>query len=167
MAGHSASRPWIRRPMTWDYPMPGYAGRRWRRSWRPGSPLTSAATRLSVGHPVENGPAETVVAVTDLARERVLTPAERAAVLRVVAALPGLTYRGEVADRAGRPGEAFSIDSAYSGLMTRYTLIVDPRGGGLLGFEEMLTRSAGKLNVAIPSVIGYESYLVADHAAMP
>ena len=137
--------------------------------WRDRPPAaTDAATAwLRIGHPPENGPAETIVAVTDLARERVLTPGERAAVLHVVAALPGLKYHGSVEDRAGRTGVAFSVDSAYSGLMTRYTLIVDERTGALLGHEQMLTRTAGKLGVSIPSVISYETYLVGDRAAIP
>jgi hypothetical protein len=131
-----------------------------------GRPPAAATAWLQIGHPAANGPAETLIAVTDLARERVLTPAERAATLRVVAALPALTYRGTVIDRAGRAGEAFAIDSNYSGLPTRYTLIVDPVDGRLLGFEQMLTTTAGLLRVAVPSVIGYDAYLVADHAAM-
>jgi hypothetical protein len=140
--------------------------------WAPGNdrpPTGTAAAKewLKIGHPAENGPAETIVAVTDLFRERVLSPAERAAVLRVVAQLPGLKANGRVEDRAGRVGEAFSIESGYSGLLTRYTLIVNPATGELLGYEQMLTKSAGKLNVKIPSVIGYESYLASNHAALP
>ena len=132
---------------------------------RPPTGTDQAAAWLKMGHPAENGPAEVMVAITDLARERVLTPAERAAVLRVLARVPGLMANGEVEDRAGRIGQAFSLNSRYTGLMTRYTLIVDPATGEFLGFEQMLTENAGKLNVKIPSVIGYESYLVADHAA--
>jgi len=134
---------------------------------RPPAATDSAAAWLRIGHPPENGPAETIVAVTDLARERVLTPGERAAMLRVVAALPGLKYHGSVEDRVGRTGVGFSVDSAYSGLMTRYMLIVDERTGALLGHEEMLTRTAGKLGVAIPSVVSYEAYLVRNYAAIP
>jgi hypothetical protein len=133
---------------------------------RPPTGTDQAAAWLKMGHPAENGPAEVMVAITDLVRERVLAPDERAAVLRVLARVPGLMANGEVEDRAGRAGQAFSLNSRYTGLMTRYTLIVDPATGAFLGFEQMLTESAGKLNVKIPSVIGYESYLVADHAAL-
>jgi hypothetical protein len=87
---------------------------------RPPAATDSAAAWLQIGHPPEHGPAETIVAVTDLARERVLTPGERSAVLRVVAELPGLKYHGSVEDRAGRTGLGFSVESANSGLMTRY-----------------------------------------------
>ncbi|MFC8454595.1 CU044_5270 family protein, partial [Kitasatospora sp. NPDC057223] len=105
-----------------------------------------------------DGPAGAAEAVHDLVTERVLSPGQRAAVLRLLAALPGMAVSGEVVDRAGRPGVAFSADSAASGLPTRYTFIVDPVSGQLLGQEETLTESAGKLNVPVPSVIGYDAY---------
>jgi len=43
-------------------------------------------------------------------------------------------------------------------------LIVDERTGALLAHEEMLTQSAGKLGVPIPSVISYQAYLVGDRS---
>ncbi|MEU1756863.1 hypothetical protein ABZ436_29990 [Micromonospora matsumotoense] len=46
-------------------------------------------------------------------------------------------------------------------------MIVDPGLGALLGYEEVLTTTAGKLNVAIPAVISYRSYLVAEYGPMP
>ncbi|MFG3713329.1 hypothetical protein [Micromonospora sp. NPDC047730] len=47
--------------------------------------------------------------VAQLAGLRLLNPAQRAAVLRLLADLPGITVTGTVTDRAGRTGEAFSI----------------------------------------------------------
>lgn len=41
----------------------------------------------------------------------------------------------------------------------RRTAIIDPATGALLGVETMLTERAGALNVRIPSVISYTSYL--------
>ena len=118
---------------------------------------------LAIGHPVENGPAERLVAVRDAYGQMPLPPAVRAAVLRFVAATPGIRLAGRVTDRAGRPGIAVSLDSDYSGLPTRYTLIFDERDGRLLGDEEMLTTTAGKLNVPVPSVIGYTTYVDAHY----
>ncbi|GAA4958985.1 CU044_5270 family protein [Actinoplanes utahensis] len=135
--------------------------------WREKPPVDGITAWLQQGHPVENGPAETIVAVTDLARERVLTPAVQAAVLRTVAALPGLTYDGVVTDRLGRQGQAFSLLSDMGGLPSRYTLIVDPATGRFLGHEQMLTETAGKLNVRIPAVIGYEAYRTAEFSSVP
>jgi hypothetical protein len=117
------------------------------------------ARQLERGHPVENGPAERLVAIGDAYGAMPIPPAVRAAVLRYLADTPGLTLTGRVTDRAGREGLAVSVDSDYSGLPTRYTFIIDPRDGRLLGSEDTLTTSAGKLNVPVPSVIGYTVFL--------
>jgi hypothetical protein len=113
------------------------------------------AGQLAVGHPTGYGVAEMLVAVTDLWREQALPPELQAAVLRLLADQPGLVNRGRVFDRAGRPGIAISVDSDYSGLPTRYTIIFDDSTGMLRDYEETLTTTAGKLNVPIPSVISY------------
>jgi hypothetical protein len=136
--------------------------------WR-GTPPTTDDLKayLAIGHSAANGPAETLVAVTDLARERVLTPELRAAALRAVAQLPGLAYDGTVTDRAGRSGQAFSVISDHTGLPTRHTLIVDPATGALLGYESMLTKTAGKLGVRVPAVVSYETYLQAEFSTIP
>ena len=58
-----------------------------------------------------------------------------------------------------------SLTSAMSGLPTRYVLIFDQVTGQLLDDEEILTRTAGKLNVAIPAVISYTVYLRAGRTS--
>ncbi|MEU8237043.1 CU044_5270 family protein [Actinoplanes missouriensis] len=137
--------------------------------WKDAPPADPAklADWLAIAHPRENGPAETIVAVTDLARERVLDPALRAGVLRVLATLPGLTHEGAVVDRMGRAGEAFVLVSDFSGLPTHYTLVVDPRTGELLGYEKELRTEAGKLDVKLPAVIGYDLFVTAGRTAQP
>ncbi|MFJ9446316.1 CU044_5270 family protein [Kitasatospora sp. NPDC101235] len=139
------------------------------RMWddRPPTDPKVLKTWLEQGHPVENGPAETLAAITDLLRERVLSAPERAAVLRVLADVPGLAYQGTTTDRAGRTGKAFSLDGDHGGLPKRHTLIVDPVTGRIIGDEETLTKSAGKLGVPIPSVISYTVYLAADTEPAP
>jgi hypothetical protein len=92
-----------------------------------------------------------------------LPPKVRAAMLRYLAATATLAVEGEVTDRAGRPGLAFSLDSAYGGLPAHYTVVIDPQTGHVLDFEQMLTTDAGKLNVAVPAVISYDVYLSAQH----
>jgi hypothetical protein len=139
------------------------------RMWQTAPPADVNALRryLEIGHPTRNGPAEVLVAVEDLNRDRVLEPAVRSAILRLLAQLRILRYDGTVADRAGRAGQAFSLDSDYSGLPTRYTVIFSADTGELIADEQVLTTTAGKLNVAIPAVIGYTLYLEADWRPAP
>jgi hypothetical protein len=126
------------------------------------------AGQLGRGHPRENGPAERFVAVQDAYGDMPLEPGVRAAILRYVAATPGLVVTGAVDDRVGRAGIAVSVNSDYSGLPTRYTLIFDERTGRLLDSESTLTTTAGKLGVPIPSVIEYKVFLSAEYtAALP
>jgi hypothetical protein len=96
-----------------------------------------------------------LMAIADLLKERVLTGSEAAAVLRLLAELPDLEHTGTVVDRGGRSGEAFSVTSDYSGLPTRYTLIIDVDAGSFLAFEQTLTTTAGQYNVRVPAVISY------------
>ncbi|MEU8207662.1 CU044_5270 family protein [Micromonospora sp. NPDC049044] len=105
--------------------------------------------------------------IAQLAGVRLLNPAQRAAVLTFLADLPGITVTGTVTDRAGRTGEAFSIATDAHGLPAQHTVIVDSRSGALLGYEEVLTTTAGKLNVTLPAVITYRSYLIAEYTAAP
>ncbi|CAM5589041.1 hypothetical protein SSPIM334S_02158 [Streptomyces spiroverticillatus] len=86
---------------------------------------------------------------------------QRAAMLRFLATRTDVTYRGKVTDRAGRAGQAVSVDSAYGGLPTKYTLILDESNGKVLAYEEELTTTAGALNVKVPSVISYFCFLTA------
>ncbi len=116
------------------------------------------ARQLEQSHPVDNGPAERLVAVTDLASEQPLAPQVRAAVLRYLARTPGLTVDGIVTDRAGRRGVAVHVDTTMSGLPERRALIIDPDDGRVLGAETLLTETAGALNVPVPSVIGYTTF---------
>lgn len=147
-----------------DYPAGQFGG-----MWNDRAPADAAALTewLKQGHPPENGPAETVAAITDLLREQPLAARQRAALLRVLARVPGVGYAGAVTDRANRQGEAFSLDSDMSGLPTRHLLIVDPKTGVILAEEQMLTKTAGMLNVPVPSVISYTLYLKADRSGPP
>ncbi|MET7550810.1 hypothetical protein ABZS94_34565 [Streptomyces sp. NPDC005500] len=101
----------------------------------------------------------------ELLRSQALSPVQRATLLNAIADLPGLTFDGKVTDRVGRVGQAFSAESSRSGLPTRYTFIVNSSSGTITGQEEMLTKTAGKLNVPVPSVIGYTVYLKAQRTA--
>jgi len=151
-------------PRTSTYP-PGQFPAHWPD--RPPLDAGALAQWLQRNHATDAGAMGLVTAVTDLLLERVLGPAERAAVIRLLAQVPGLTYAGATADRAGRRGEAFSVVLDGSGLPTRYTLVIERTAGQFLAHEQELIATAGRLNVAIPAVIRYDTYLVADHAAAP
>jgi hypothetical protein len=127
----------------------------------PGTP-DAMRTWLTTDQPDIDTAAGVNDAVVDLLTSHVLTPVQQSALLRMIAATPGLLYRGTVRDRAGREGEAFTAESAANGLPTQYTVVVDPATGRILGQEAMLTRDAGALNVPVPSVIEYEVYLTSE-----
>ncbi|MER7206775.1 hypothetical protein ABT340_06855 [Streptosporangium sp. NPDC000239] len=77
---------------------------------------------------------------------------------RLLARQPDLVFGGEVTDRAGRKGKAITFDFDLA-LPMRWVMIISPETGRLLAFEEILTTDAGKLNVRIPAVIGYTTFL--------
>jgi hypothetical protein len=64
-----------------------------------------------------------------------------------------------VTDREGRTGLAVHVDTDMGGLPERRTLVIDPASGTVLASETELTESAGALNVRVPSVIAYTSFL--------
>ncbi|GAA1032330.1 hypothetical protein GCM10009557_30480 [Virgisporangium ochraceum] len=121
------------------------------------------AVYLTENHPPGNGPAEILAAIADLVRDLVLGPARRAALLRVLAEVPGLIYRGGTTDRAGRRGEAFMPPNRHGGLASERTLIVDPVTGRLLDTEILLLEK-GRLDVRTPCVYQYEIHTVSEFA---
>ncbi|GAB3933267.1 hypothetical protein GCM10027614_03860 [Micromonospora vulcania] len=149
--------------------MTDYPAGQFHSGWSGAVPTDPTALRawFTTGMTVDVAPVQYLEYVAELAGVRLLSPAQRAAALRLLASLPGITVSGTVTDRAGRAGEAFSITSDAHGLPAQYTVIVDARSGSLLGYEEVLTTTAGMLNVTIPAVISYRSYLVAEYAVMP
>ncbi|MFG2045518.1 hypothetical protein [Dactylosporangium sp. NPDC048998] len=59
--------------------------------------------------------------------------ATRAEVLRILANTPGVVWRGETTDRAGRKGVAVSLDDKGA----RHVLIFDPRTGEMLAWDDV------------------------------
>ncbi|WP_433617426.1 hypothetical protein ACQP2P_17890 [Dactylosporangium sp. CA-139114] len=59
--------------------------------------------------------------------------ATRAEVLRILANTPGVVWRGETTDRAGRKGVAVSLDDKNA----RHVLIFDPRTGEMLAWDDV------------------------------
>jgi hypothetical protein len=87
---------------------------------------------------------------------------DRAALFRALATIDGIEHRGEVVDRAGRDGIAFS--SEYGGELI---VVVDPETGELLETENVMLESAPAIPIDEPVVRGYEVVLtVASVAAV-
>lgn len=147
------------RPVRTEHPAGSYGTR-----WPDRPPTRAESLRSWLGqHDGDGGPL--LVAIADLLKERVLTGPEAAGIFTLLAGLPDLEYSGTVVDRGGRSGEAFSITSDYSGLPTRYTVIVDTNAGAFLAFEQTLTTSAGSYNVRVPAVISYVVFIEARFTA--
>jgi hypothetical protein len=104
------------------------------------TPLPAAdpsAMEQALYQPRENGPSQALVGVGDLNRERVLDAAHRAAELRFLAGLDGVTCRGELTDPSGRTGILVSADRGRGprpspGDQGREYLLVDQRTGEIL-----------------------------------
>ncbi|MGW0733151.1 CU044_5270 family protein [Streptomyces sp. NPDC002851] len=113
---------------------------------------------LALGYS-SNGPGETFDSVAERLLDRNFSTAQRAALLRALKDSSGIDYRGRVKDRAGRVGDAFTVQSKYGGLPKMQTLVFSSSSGKLLAYEEELTSDAGSLNVKPPAVVLYITYL--------
>jgi hypothetical protein len=83
----------------------------------------------------------------------------------VLADTDGLTDRGEVTDRAGRRGVAFSVDSDAGA--TRDIVVFDPATGQLLSYERVVLVSPPRTAVRAPAVVTYVLYLARDRTDQP
>lgn len=106
-------------------------------------------------------------AIAALFQEQPIPSADRAKVWRLLATIPGVTYRGQLADRIGRPGMAITLDDDATafGLPGRYLYIIDPATGQLLEYDDILTTDPGKLNVRVPAILGLTVYIDAGYTA--
>ncbi|WP_327231166.1 CU044_5270 family protein [Streptomyces murinus] len=125
-------------------------------------PSTVEGMRTWLANGQDMGPGLLYEVLPERFQDHVFSPAQRAAVLRVLASTRGIVYAGTVKDRAGRSGEAFSLTGRFGGLPNKRTLVFDPQTGDLLASEEQLLKDAGKLNVRPYSVIQYSTFLTAE-----
>ncbi|HEX8632450.1 MAG TPA: CU044_5270 family protein [Catenuloplanes sp.] len=112
--------------------------------------------KLFEHQPADTGPQALLWAFCDLARYHYLDRDVRAASLRVLATIDGLTYAGETRDLAGRTALAFRLDSANN----RDTILLDPRTGRLLARTQNVTTSP-------PALFTHAVFLDADRVARP
>ncbi|MEU4533169.1 hypothetical protein AB0F49_33515 [Micromonospora ureilytica] len=92
--------------------------------------------------------------VAALASNQYLNRDQRATSLRVLATVPGITYRGQTTDLAGRVGLTFSVSADGS----TSQLLVDPGSGEILAAHERLTGSR-------PGLFSYFLILERGHTA--
>jgi hypothetical protein len=99
---------------------------------------------------------DTVFAVNYLYNQYVVPRQTRATILRLLAGVPGLAWRGKVTDRAGRTGVAVT---AYDKQRESQTILVfDPRTGELLAHEDV----APKPKLPLGRVSYYNLFLAYD-----
>lgn len=136
-----------------------------------GSPLPVLSTdpallRRRLGFGVVDGQpsAEPFVAFAALSAREPIAPRVQAAILALLAGIPGVQNDGTGVDRAGRAGDAVSLDSSFSGRPIRYTLVLAPGTGRLLEADQtFIGESSGDL--AEGSTVAYTTYLAAGWTA--
>jgi hypothetical protein len=126
------------------------------RDWPDGLPTDPAALAAALARPGD--PVEPLLRVLNANRELIPDRDTRAALLRFLAGLDDLAYRGEVIDRAGRRGVAVSADTPDRG--RREVLVFAPDTGELLAHETMIMAEPGRLELArYPAVVAYTLFL--------
>ncbi|MEU8391261.1 CU044_5270 family protein [Micromonospora sp. NPDC048843] len=106
-------------------------------------PLSADPSELRERLKVEYGAGAASKWVGTLYAQYVVPRATRAAVLRVLADVPGFRWRGQVTDRAGRKGVAVTFDDREHD--QQCLLIFDPKTGELLA-DELLTLSPVRIS---------------------
>jgi hypothetical protein len=107
----------------------------------PSADVETLRRRLLEQQP-ELGATGVLRALGDLASSWPLRPAERSAILEVLATTPGLQDLGMQSDRAdppgrqGRPGLAIAADLVVRGQVVRDTLLIDRNDGRLLSLDQ-------------------------------
>jgi hypothetical protein len=119
------------------------------------------ASQLAATHQGSSSTQQTMSAIAALYRQHDLTPAQRAAVLTVLAGTD-VRYWGEVQDRAGRHGIAYATDVAGPAAAgqpreaMRYLLVIDEDNGQLLSYEEELLQYIDmQATTAVPVAVSY------------
>ncbi|MEV0131375.1 hypothetical protein AB0H83_23290 [Dactylosporangium sp. NPDC050688] len=102
----------------------------------------------------EAGPQWLVRQLMNLWMDQYLDRVHRAAALRVLADVQGLTFAGPMTDLAGRAGVAFTL-SEPNGV---YTIIFNPKTGRVLAFSEVVPKDR-EIQTIRPGLFGYRLLL--------
>jgi hypothetical protein len=89
------------------------------------------------------------------------TPGTRdnAALAALLAGTDGLRPVGAITDRLGRHGQGYAYEPAGPTAGIRYLLILDPRGGKVLGLEETFVHAVPDVGAAAGAVMSYEAWM--------
>ncbi|MEV7230946.1 hypothetical protein AB0M79_28595 [Polymorphospora sp. NPDC051019] len=91
--------------------------------------------QLHTTSPPRGGPTRLLTAVGDLARDHYLDHPQRAAVLHILADIPGIEYQPAATDIAGRTGIRVQVSDSHG----TTALIINPGTGELLALTETVT----------------------------
>lgn len=80
---------------------------------------------------------KTLELVTELLRNPALSTAQRLALYEAGTSVEGVEVLGSATDAAGREGTAIAAESANSGALTRYSIVVDEASGRILESEAL------------------------------
>ncbi|MDG4787648.1 hypothetical protein O7626_17175 [Micromonospora sp. WMMD1102] len=106
----------------------------------PTDPVTLRTHLLKAKTPAERGPRDIVTSVADLHRTHYADRPVRAAILRILAELPGITLQHGVRDRMGRIGVSIAlVEPDAQGTRIRYVLTIAPDTAELLAYEVVQT----------------------------
>ncbi|HEU5150052.1 MAG TPA: hypothetical protein VFU19_06115 [Iamia sp.] len=113
---------------------------------------------------VEAGPASdfkyTLERAGNILGDRPRDGADRAAVLRRLAEIEQVRYRGEVVDRAGRPSLAFSVATDAHGGLMEVVVLLDPETGAYHGREDVQLEAApGQAGGGFPRILWTDTLL--------
>ncbi|WP_415957376.1 CU044_5270 family protein [Streptomyces sp. 021-4] len=111
----------------------------------------------------QGAPADTAGFISESVVDKLMTnhlnPQQRAALLRVLATKSDLTTAGEVTDRSGRQGVAYSIKDLSGGIPAEHMIVVDPASGKILAYEEIFLSSSPEMHIEGPAVVNYVTFL--------
>ncbi|MEV6294623.1 CU044_5270 family protein [Streptomyces sp. NPDC051896] len=125
-------------------------------------PHEPAALRAYLAETARPGPgpgtlttSELLDSVQELLDHWTLGARESAALVRTLADAKSLRPAGQVTDRLGRPGQAYTYDAPGA----RRMLILDPRTGAVLGLETTFTRDDPRYGVKAGDVMDYSAWM--------
>jgi hypothetical protein len=126
------------------------------------TPLATNAAGLArqlAFDPLPDGPQSTLRAVDELYTAHHVTRPTRAAVLRVLADVVGLSHQPDAADRLGRHGFAVTLDAVTDTGKLRFMLVFHPTTGQLLASSQQLIGAHKYLPVPVGSVTYYTLFV--------